>query len=76
MRSGTPGELECAKKSEAYPHGPEFSAYICTNEIVAMLGIEPSRMDKENILKINHSCHVSHDTPTSLIGGISPPKGN
>ena len=41
----------CYKKSEAYPHGPEFSTYICTNEIVAMLGIEPSRMDKENIPK-------------------------
>ena len=37
----------CYKKSEAYPHGPEFSTYICTNEIVAMLGIEPSRMDKK-----------------------------
>ena len=48
MRSVTPGELMCYKKSETYPHGPEFSTYICTNEIVAMLGIEPSRMDKEN----------------------------
>jgi hypothetical protein len=77
MKSGTPGELECAKKSEAYPHGPEFSTYICTNEIAAMLGIEPSRMGKRKYTKkINHSCHVSHDTLTSLIGGISPPKGN
>ena len=47
MRSVTPGELMCYKKSETYPHGPEFSTYICTNEIVAMLGIEPSRMDKK-----------------------------
>ena len=76
MRSVTPGELMCYKKSEAYPHGPEFSTYICTNEIVAMLGIEPSRMDKKNLLKTNHSCHMSHDILTSLIGGISPPKGN
>ena len=76
MRSGTPGELMCNKKSVTYPHGPEFPAYICTNEIVAMLGIEPSRMDKRKYTKINHSCHVSHDTLTSLIGGISPPKGN
>ena len=51
MRSDTPGELMCYKKSEAYPHGPEFSTYICTNEIVAMLGIEPSRMGKRKFAK-------------------------
>ena len=51
MRSDTPGELMCYKKSEAYPHGPEFSTYICTNEIVAMLGIEPSRMGKRKCAK-------------------------
>jgi hypothetical protein len=58
MKSGAPGEPGCNKKSSmcsalvyTYPHGPEFPTYICANEIAAMLGIEPSRMDKENILK-------------------------
>lgn len=46
MKSGAPGEPGCNKRVCTYPHGPEFPTYICTNEIVAMLGIEPSRMDK------------------------------
>ena len=50
MRYGSSGELR-SKRICTYPHGPEFSTYICTNEIVAMLGIEPSRMDKRKFAK-------------------------
>jgi hypothetical protein len=50
MRYGSSGELR-SKRICTYPHGPEFSAYICNNEIVAMLGIEPSRMGKRKYTK-------------------------
>lgn len=78
MRSGSSGELR-SKRICTYPHGPEFSAYICNNEIVALQGFEPYWTfclynEKKNLIKnvileqFSHmSMLVSHDTLRALL---------
>lgn len=77
MRSGSSVELR-SKRICTYPHGPEFSAYICTNEIVALQGFGPYwtfvYITKNALIKnvdLNLFSHtsmlMSHDTLRALL---------